>query len=613
MRTSIYDALDVNSSSSVDTIKAALRAVVRRFWAVPRDASADSEEAVRFAALGAAILVDETRRKDYDAALNPGVGAGPWRLPVGQRDSSIASESSTNSRVMADGTEPSQLSIEAKPPSALPGVDALAEPLPDGKAWNSPMIFAALAVAILLLCYAFAKPLWSSVPLTLVSALLAGAGAAAVLLALSLWVSRSVEPPAAAASLSRLAIIKWRREGSIFIGQPPPQHDTAWVFKLRLMELTRSAAGFITATNAWRRLIARLTDYALVALAVFAVIELLDRLIAGFDLWFALARSPLVLPIVVALVAMPYEAILTVALGTTPGKWLFSLTPVIGVTRPGDHSEPSDSTLMWRRAARAAWSGAMFGIWPVALLKLGNNMRLARERETDWEAAGDTVTMARPMAAPAVATGLVLLLAATLLIVSAWRRDAIMIWPHVAALSGSARTAIGDALPKPASAPAPAAESAAAPAPDAMPAPAAAAAPAVASVTPAAPPRQTVTPMAVNVPPPVAPAPVPAKPSAAEAEMSKQASAAAARRNRIDGYARQAEAAKRSGNYAGLQASCQRWTEEQPGSAEAWRCFGLAQHQNGAGREALPALRQALKLEPNDAQVEAAILRTLRP
>ena len=77
MRNSLYDALEVNSSSSTHAIQAALRTVVRRFWAVPRDASGDSEEAVRFAALAAAILVDPVRRKDYDAALNPGVGAGP--------------------------------------------------------------------------------------------------------------------------------------------------------------------------------------------------------------------------------------------------------------------------------------------------------------------------------------------------------------------------------------------------------------------------------------------------------------------------------------------------------------------------------------------------------
>ena len=95
--------------------------------------------------------------------------------------------------------------------------------------------------------------------------------------------------------------------------------------------------------------------------------------------------------------------------------------------------------------------------------------------------------------------------------------------------------------------------------------------------------------------------------------MAKQATAAQARRVRIDAYAKQAEGARRSGNYAGLLGSCQRWTQEQPGNGEAWRCYGLAQFQGGAGREALPALRQALKLEPRDSQVEAAILNILRP
>ena len=95
--------------------------------------------------------------------------------------------------------------------------------------------------------------------------------------------------------------------------------------------------------------------------------------------------------------------------------------------------------------------------------------------------------------------------------------------------------------------------------------------------------------------------------------MLKQASAAQARRVRIDAYAKQAESARRSGSYAAMQGSCQRWTQEQPGNGEAWRCYGLAQFQSGAGRDALPALRQALRFEPRDAQVEAAILSILRP
>ena len=95
--------------------------------------------------------------------------------------------------------------------------------------------------------------------------------------------------------------------------------------------------------------------------------------------------------------------------------------------------------------------------------------------------------------------------------------------------------------------------------------------------------------------------------------MARLAAASRARMARIDGYAKRGEAARRSGNYGGLQATCQRWKQEQPGNGEAWRCLGLAQFQGGAGREALPALRQALKLEMGDAQVEAAILSILRP
>ena len=95
--------------------------------------------------------------------------------------------------------------------------------------------------------------------------------------------------------------------------------------------------------------------------------------------------------------------------------------------------------------------------------------------------------------------------------------------------------------------------------------------------------------------------------------MARHAAASRARMMRIDGYARQGETARRSGNYEGMQAACQRWTQDQPGNGEAWRCLGLAQFQGGAGREALPALRQSLKLEMGDAQVEAAILSILRP
>ncbi len=605
MRNSLYDALEVNSSSSTDAIKAALRTVVRRFWAVPRDASGDSEEAIRFAALAASILVDPVRRKDYDAALNPGVGAGPWRLPIaGRQGGEAAAEGGTHSRIFADdGGEVSQLIVEAVVPKALPGVDALAEPLPDVRAWASPLVWAALLAAWLLLCYSLARPFPEWFELTVLQALLLALGVVAVTLVFAAWISRSKEAAGAAAGLSRLAVIKWRREGSIFIGMPPPQHDTAWIFKLRLMELTRSASGFVTAASPWRRLTARLTDYALLAVVLYVGIYLLDQIVPILDEVFIFARSVLVLPTLTALIAIPAATLFHRSVGTTPGKWLFSLQLVTGITRPADHAEPSERRLLWSRAARAAWSGAALGFWPLALWRLPRNMKLARDTETDWEGSGDSLVMARPPTTPAFATGIVVLLATTLILASGWRRDYIAAWPYLVSTVASLQSTFTAMLGSPWLEP-----------------------PLNAPPSQAADTRAVFDPPAVAGPtrvvaptpsPPVAArkqdAPLTVVASGSDADLAKQANAAQARRLRIDGYSKQAEAARRSGSYSGLQGVCQRWTQAQPGNGEAWRCYGLAQFQGGAGREALPALRQALKFEPRDAQVEAAILAILRP
>jgi uncharacterized RDD family membrane protein YckC len=634
MRNSLYDALEVTSSSSTHVIQAAIRTVVRRFWAVPRDASGDSEEAVRFAALAASVLVDPVRRKDYDAALNPGVGAGPWRMPIANREAS--NDGRTHSRVLAEEEGGvSQLSIVGAPPSALPGVDALARPLPDGKAWASPVVPILLAAAWLLLWYVLAGPFSNWVELPVMKALAASLVALLVALAVAAWICRPLEASAAAASLSRLAIIKWRREGSIFLGAPPPQHDTAWIFKLRLMELTRSAAGFVTSASPWRRLAARLVDYALIAIVVYFSVVLIDLVVPILDEGFILIRSLLVLPTLVVLAAVPISAFTHRWWGNTPGKWLFSLQVVTGVTRPADHASPTDRVLLWSRAFRVAWRGAALGVWPIALLMLPRNLRLARDTEADWEAAGDSVVMARPLTTPAVATGMVLLLASTLLLLGGWRNDWAKISPQVAlvteATRSGARNVFGSPTPEP---PSPVAD--AAPSIDSATVPAvptsskpsfvdsvreklgfskassADAGSTNAIATSANAPAATLQ---VSPPNPVRPTTPPglAQPSSADAEMNKQASASLARRQRIETYSRQAEAARRAGSYAGLQGVCERWTQDQPGNGEAWRCLGLAQFQNGEGKSALAALRQALKLEPNDPPVERAILSILRP
>ncbi|MEO7255095.1 MAG: RDD family protein [Casimicrobium sp.] len=613
MRNSLYDALEVSPSASTPAIQIALRGVVRRFWSVPRDASGDSEEAVRFAALAAAILVDRIRRKDYDAALNPGVGAGPWRLPIGGSSAreAAAEAGSTQSRILAEsGADVSQLSIEASVPKSLPGVDALADPLADGTAWSSPLVWLGLVASLILLVFAclWVVPVWFHGSLTygFVGALLA----IAILMAFAFALSRPKEAMGPAAGLSRLGIIKWRREGSIFIGVPPPQHDTAWIFKLRLMELTRSAAGFVTATNVQRRLFARIIDYAIVGMALYGGLALGERLMSSGEIGFLVTRSPFVLPVLVVLATIPLEVFSLKTFRTTPGKWLMGLVVVSGITCPADHRKPGTVQLAWARATRSAWAGAAFGIWPVALIRLAGNWRDIRDREADWDACGDSVVMARPMTLATVGTGLAVVLSMVLILATGWRTDYAVARPYWMTWAATSESALARlVVPR-------------------------ATTPELAAVTPAVVPTEPVSPAPVTaesvpataasislpvVPKPVPPIVKPAAPTSVsvnEAQVDQQVSAAQARRARIDGYARQLESARRSGgtvNYAGLQGSCQRWTVDQPGNAEAWSCLGLAQFQNGTGRGALTALRQSLKLGSKDPQVEDAILRILRP
>ncbi|MEQ1596284.1 MAG: RDD family protein [Casimicrobium sp.] len=596
---SIYEALEVNPTSPTDRIQASLRSVLRRFWAVPRDASGDTEEAVRFAALAAAILVDPIRRKDYDAALSPGVGSGPWRLPVGgSRDTT--GEAPSPDRVGDAAMESSRLSVVGNAPKFLPGVDALADPLPEAVAWASPAVWLAALVSWLILWVAIARPFSSTPDLPFFVALSAAVAVAAVVVLAALWISQSREVPVSAASLSRLAVIKWRREGSIFLGNPPPQHDTAWIFKLRLMELTRSAAGYVTATGAWRRFAARLFDYALVALILFAALALAESIFpAAASAWLAL-RSPLILPTLAVLACVPIESALYARYRTTLGKWLFGMVVVTGASRPSDHVQPTAAQLAWTRAWRVAWVGAAAGFLPVAVFRFRDQMQKARDSETDWDAGGDAVIMGRPTSVPAVVTALFIMLAAISVLASAWRDDFKTVQPNVKSLTQSWTSSIAglwSAGEKQASEIVAAVSKKTA---GEEPAP-------TTPVAAATSPTRAATASSASVPTPVRAA------SESEVAIARLSADANQRRVRIEGYIRQTETARRTGNYAASQSVCQRWADDQPANAQAWQCLGLAQFQNGAGRAALPALRQSLKLEANDPSVEAAILKILRP
>jgi hypothetical protein len=628
MRATFYEALEVPATAETSTIKSALRAVLRRFWSVPRDPSGDTEEAVRFVALGAGMLTQVERREQYDTQARRGVSTNPWRT------GGDGASGDSNLLVAGSNNGSAQLpTATADAQRAIPTVHALTDPLPELDYWSSGIAYAlsavVLAAAAIFAYFATRQMLGNNGSMLVMLAVLA--------LGLTLAAqTKVISSELSGFSLARLAITKWRRETSVFVGNPPPQQDTAWIFRLRVMELTRSAAGYSSALHIGVRALARAADYALIAFAIVFVSVLIDWTMPTLAAATALLRSPLVLPALIVLLAIPLESVLIARWRTTPGKFLMGVVVSCAVTQPDDQPEPSVARLSTARSVAFARNAMYFGLWPLALLRAREHLRVLRANEGSWEASGDSVSLVR--AAPLLmrSSAVSAVVAAALGFAFLWTSDV------QRAFSSLSKTATEVALPS--------IKNAAQQVSDAVkstaeslpgtPAPPVTEPKAGGETSGASPTTSTTTSVASTAQTPsVAASTTPAEPNkaaptttpqttreapnvpnktsgsatGAPSDFEKQATIVQQRRARIEAAERGAASARTSGNYAGLQGLCERWTQDQPGSAEAWRCLGLAQFQSGAGRGALPALRQALKLEPNDSEVESAIFRILRP
>jgi len=67
-------------------------------------------------------------------------------------------------------------------------------------------------------------------------------------------------------------------------------------------------------------------------------------------------------------------------------------------------------------------------------------------------------------------------------------------------------------------------------------------------------------------------------------------------------WKRQALALQKTQDWHGLLAWCHRWTQAEPGNAEAWVCLGVAYGTLGRHQEAINTCREALRLKPDFAE-----------
>src|SRR5947199_2332036 len=69
MRASLYEALGIPPTASEEEVRAALRRLIRKYYAKTRDGQGNLEEALRFINHASRILSDPLRRSRYDQEL----------------------------------------------------------------------------------------------------------------------------------------------------------------------------------------------------------------------------------------------------------------------------------------------------------------------------------------------------------------------------------------------------------------------------------------------------------------------------------------------------------------------------------------------------------------
>jgi len=111
MKASLYEALGITPTASDEEVRAALRRLIRKYYAKTRDGQGNVEEALRFINHASRILSDPDRRNRYNGELaqSDGDAASP---AVDGPDSGVA--------LAAEGTDVAVAAVDSDFARAVP-------------------------------------------------------------------------------------------------------------------------------------------------------------------------------------------------------------------------------------------------------------------------------------------------------------------------------------------------------------------------------------------------------------------------------------------------------------------------------------------------------------
>lgn len=605
MKATLYDALGLPQAASDTEIRAALRALIRRYYTRARDGQGNVEEALRFVNYASRVLGNPEQRRLYDAEIGLSAEGLSEQEIVEVTSRGLAASSQKAAQSILPAADES-----ARPPAESEPLPVPARPAHTGLAQTVGYFgrsrYAQIAIG-LVVCAFLSVVLWLAVPtadlvllakdvlVTLTIVLVTMATIYALVYGLS-WrqrtgVIRRIPPQ------TDLAVFNWRRERTLFLGGADPVEDASWVFQLRMAELERAQARRTSEPRPWRRLAARLFDYGLWgtllgALMVWSRAE--GWLSPALTTWLS---HPLIAPVLITVSWIPIEALLGAYLRTTPGKWLFSIFLQFAISDAYAKRDHGTDLRRWLGRSIRVWARGMgFGV-PLAapFFMAWSAETLRRDQETAWDYAEDCLVTQGALAAVNGVTGVIALVAMTSLFAVSWldplADTALQVSDAVTELTDTTRTR---------------GKSVTAVAGEGYEILKTRAGVIWARTVEAARPTPTT---AEASPAPIAAARANAPPTVATTATSDVA--AVIKRDRTLGWARSAgPRSLAAGDFVRASEACATWTSLENTSAEAWYCHGAALEGLGRYREAVVALKRASSLAPQDNSIRGALARS---
>ena len=584
MKATLYEALGIPQAASDEEVRAALRRLIRKYYAKTRDGQGNVEEALRFINHASRILSDSEHRQRYDQELAV-TGEATTEQRIAHFVSNVAAEAGTGTATQAgddaiDLAEERVLTTPGEPPEKALHHPGLTERVVAsfGRSVAGRLALCALFAAFIAGAIVFVTPadavlVAKQVLVWLTLTLIALALIYGVVHGIAYLRRRRAVPIPALVPQTDIAILNWRREKSVFLGTDAPQEDASWIFQLRMAELERAKAGRTSEPRTWNRLAARLFDYAIWGLVLALLLsELHGAGVVGDQVAFWIGH-PLVAPMLITASWVPIEALLIASLQQTPGKWLFGVYLQFSIS---DAYARRDVRAQLQRALRRAfrvwWEGIACGFPLVAPILIAVAYEtVVQNGETDWDFAEDCLVTHSPPGVLNTVTGVVGLAAMLWLYGVAWHepmtdsiamtKSALASWmpSRPSLLSYGFQGDIGriGSIDRsiPATAPPPSAQEARAPAVDDV----------------------------------------------------DTTSLFAERQARLALLRGEGPRMLQAGNWRRAAELCQAWSNLEFWSPDPWRCLGYAMQAQGYHQDAINAFRKASQYDPGDRSLDAAI------